>query len=146
MKLLEKRIKEHEGFRDRVYLDSEGKPTCGWGHHLWVGSKVPLVACEEFLKMDLASAVSGFSTIPPVWRKRLNTARARVITEMIFNMNTQKVLQFRKMWEAIERADFETASKEMVDSKWAEQVKSRAVLLAEIMRTGDDREEGGGSG
>lgn len=138
MEILARRIKEHEGFRDRVYLDTEGKLTCGWGHYLWAGSKVPLAACEEFFKQDLADAVSSFSTIPPVFRKRLNPARARVITEMIFNMNVAKVLQFREMWKAIEMGDFERAADEMLRSKWAEQVKSRADTLAEIMRTGQD--------
>lgn len=136
MELLIESIKRHEGFRDRIYLDSEGKPTCGWGHYLYVGSKVPLAACEEFFKQDIADAVSSFQTIQPYLRRQLNPTRARVITEMIFNMNIQKVLQFRKMWEAIEIRDFETAAKEMMDSKWAEQTKGRAIELAEIMRKG----------
>ena len=102
MEALIESIKRHEGFRDRVYLDNEGKPTCGWGHHLWVGSKVPLIACEEFFKQDVAAAMSAYQTILPYLRKRLNTVRARVIVEMIFNMNISKVLQFREMWTAIE--------------------------------------------
>ena len=130
-------IKRHEGFRDRVYLDSEGKLTCGWGHHLWVGSKVPLIACEEFFKQDVSDAVSSFRTIPPFFRKKLNPARARVVAEMIFNMNVQKVLRFEKMWERIEAGDFDGAAAEMLDSLWARQVKSRAEELAEIMRKGE---------
>ena len=130
-------IKRHEGFRDRVYLDSEGKLTCGWGHYLWVGSKVPSLCCEEFFKQDLADAVNAFRTIPPIFRRQLNPVRARVITEMIFNMNVSKVLQFRQMWEAIEARDFERAADEMLSSKWATQVGQRAVELAEIMRKGE---------
>jgi len=42
-----------------------------------------------------------------------------------------------KMWEAIEREDWEAAAREMTDSKWARQVKGRAVELAEIMRCGE---------
>jgi len=138
MDVLIESIKRHEGFRDRVYLDSEGKPTCGWGHCLWVGSKVPSEACEAFFKQDLADAVSSFRTIPPVYRRRLNPARARIITEMIYNMNVAKVLQFRRMWEAIEKGDFELSAQEMLQSTWAKQVGQRAVELAEIMRTGKE--------
>jgi len=137
MELLIKSIKRNEGFRDRVYLDSENKLTCGWGHYLWVGSKVPLVACEEFFKQDLADAVSSFRTIQSYLRRQLNPARARIITEMIFNMNLAKVLKFQKMWMAIELRDFDTAAKEMLNSKWAEQTKGRAIELAEIMRKGE---------
>ncbi len=136
MELLIESIKRHEGFRDRVYLDSEGKPTCGWGHYLWIGSKVPVEACEAFFKQDIADAMSSYLTILPHMRKHLNVNRARVIVEMIFNMNVAKVLQFKKMWMAIEENDFETAAKEMLDSKWANQVKGRAIELAEIMRKG----------
>ena len=136
-KLIES-IKRHEGFRDRVYLDSENKPTCGWGHYLWVGSKVPLEACEAFFKQDIADAVASYRTILPHLRRRLNVNRARVVTEMIFNMNVQKVLQFKKMWDAIEVEDFEEASNCMLDSKWATQVGQRAVELAEIMRHGQE--------
>lgn len=131
-------IKRHEGFRGEVYLDTEGKLTCGWGHHLWVGSRVPLEVCEAFFKQDVAAAVSSYQTILPHLRKKLNTIRARVVVEMIYNMNLQKVLQFRKMWEAIEIGDFETAAREMVQSHWHEQVGQRAVELAEIMRTGQE--------
>jgi lysozyme len=137
MEALIESIKRHEGFRDRVYLDSEGKPTCGWGHYLYVGSKVPLVACEEFFKQDVANAISAYQAIPPAWRKKLNISRARVITEMLFNMNSQKLLQFRKMWTAIEAADYEQAASEMLDSRWAEQVGERAIELAKIMRQGE---------
>jgi lysozyme len=56
---------------------------------------------------------------------------------MLFNMNSQKLLQFRKMWTAIEAEDFERAAAEMLDSRWAEQVGQRAVDLAEIMRAGE---------
>jgi lysozyme len=136
MDLLIESIKRHEGFRDRVYLDSEAKPTCGWGHYLYVGSKVPLAACEAFFSQDLADAVSSFRTIQPYLRRQLNVNRARVITEMIYNMNLTKVLKFQKMWMAIELRDFETAAKEMLDSQWAEQTKGRAIELAEIMRKG----------
>jgi len=138
MNLLIESIKRHEGFRDRIYLDSENKLTCGWGHYLWVGSKVPLECCEAFFKQDIADAVASFRTlIPPSMRKHLNVNRARVITEMIFNMNAHKVLGFRKMWEAIERNDFEAAAEEMLSSKWAEQTKGRAVELAATMKKGE---------
>lgn len=136
MDVLIESIKRHEGYRDRIYLDSEGKLTCGWGHHLWVGSKVPIEASDAFFKQDLADAVSSFRTIPPVYRRHLNPVRARVITEMIYNMNVQRVLLFRKMWEAIENMDYDRAADEMLSSKWATQVGQRAIELAEIMRKG----------
>ena len=41
------------------------------------------------------------------------------------------------MWAAIHRRDYNAAADEMLDSKWAEQVKGRATRLSNIMRTGE---------
>jgi lysozyme len=138
MQKLIEQIKRHEGYRDHVYLDTLGNPTCGWGHHLYNKSRINEVIAEEFLKMDIADTLADFRrSIAPEYRKVLNENRARVITNMIFNMGIQKVLGFRKMWEAIKIRDFDTAAKEMLDSRWADQVGNRAVELAKIMREGE---------
>ena len=44
---------------------------------------------------------------------------------------------FKNMWSAIHRKDYERAADEMLDSRWAEQVKGRATRLSDIMRTGE---------
>jgi hypothetical protein len=41
------------------------------------------------------------------------------------------------MWNAIHEDDFANAAKEMLDSRWAVQVKSRAVKLANAMHNGE---------
>ena len=41
------------------------------------------------------------------------------------------------MWSAIHRKDYDRAADEMLDSRWAKQVKSRATRLSDIMRTGE---------
>ena len=140
METLVKRIKGHEGRRDLVYLDSRGNLTCGWGHHLYVGSKVPVEVSEAFLKQDIAQAVNDFYKLKwtfdwPIM-KRLNTVRKRIIVEMLFNLGFPKVLGFKKMWECIENKDWPGAKKEMLASKWHDQVGKRAETLAELMEKG----------
>ena len=44
--------------------------------------------------------------------------------------------QFKKMISALEVGDYEEASIQMLDSRWADTVKSRATHLAEQMKTG----------
>lgn len=141
MKILEDRIKKHEGFRDRIYLDSEGFLSGGYGHCFSIGSRIPVDVAEVLFKLDLASAVSDYSKITPTIRKKLNTARARVVVEMIYNLGLQGTLQFKDMIKAIEEEDFEKAAQAMLLSKWATQVKQRAVELAEIMKKGGDVDE-----
>ena len=146
MERLIESIKKHEGYRDHVYRDSLGYLTCGWGHALHVGSKIPLEAAEAFLKQDVADAVRDYFKLAPSLGadtlRGLNMARRRVIVEMLFNLGLPGVLKFRKMWDAIKRRQWEQASMEMLDSLWADQVGKkpgqRAWVLAEIMKKGDE--------
>jgi len=135
-KLIES-IKRHEGYKDKAYLDTEGNLTCGWGHYLRVGSKVPIEASEAFFKTDLAQAIADYWELPKEARRDLDQARRRVLVEMIFNMGLGGVLKFKKMITALIGRDYEEAANQMLDSKWATQVKGRAIELAEIMRKGE---------
>ena len=143
MKLLEESVKQHEGFEEKIYLDSKGIPTCGWGHALLVGTKVPLEVCEIFLRQDLANAVSDFYKLRRLVEadviKGINEVRRRVITEMLFNMGLPRVLGFVKMWEAIRVKDWDRAAEEMLDSKWHKDVGKRAETLAETFKQGGEK-------
>jgi lysozyme len=59
-----------------------------------------------------------------------------VLVEMIFNMGVKGLMSFRRMLAALGRADYQEAAREMLNSRWAEQVGARAVELANIMREG----------
>ena len=138
MQELIKSLKEHEGYRKELYLDSMGHLTGGWGHLIVPGDEFPEEVWEIFFKQDVAIAISEFAKIQKSLRDKLDPARRRVIVEMVFNIGLSKVLLFKKMWAAIERRDFVEAAKEMLDSKWAKQVKGRAVRLAKIMEEGEN--------
>lgn len=138
MDLLIKSIKEHESFRDRIYLDSGGNLTGGYGHHFYVGSRIPVDVAEILFKQDLTLSMADFLKISPFLRKKLNTARARVVVEMIFNMSLQKVLGFVKFWKAVEMENWESARNELLDSKWHTQVGKRAETLAERFVKGEE--------
>jgi len=137
IKVLAERIKGHEGYSNEVYRDTLGNLTVGYGHLLSEGSVVPDHVCHLLFDYDLAMAISDFMRLPKSTIDHLNKARRSVIVEMIFNMGLPKVLQFVKMWEAIKSNDFNKAADEMLDSNWARQVKSRALVLANIMRSGE---------
>ena len=55
---------------------------------------------------------------------------------MAFNMGIPRLMKFKKMWANIEGNNYELAAIEMLDSKWADQVKGRATKLSEAMKTG----------
>lgn len=129
-------LKRHEGYKDKVYLDPLGKPTCGWGHHLWVGSRINEIIANEFLKMDIADIITDFWKIEKKYREKLNGTRRRVIMNMLFNMGLPKVLGFKKMWKCILAEDWPGAKREMLNSTWAIQVGQRAIELSNMMLEG----------
>jgi lysozyme len=55
---------------------------------------------------------------------------------MAFNLGGSKFRKFKKMFAAIKKQDFDLASQEILDSKYAKQVGARANELAEIMQRG----------
>jgi len=134
----EDRIKRHEGFRSRVYSDSLGIPTIGYGHNLRTG--LPQEILEIIFQLDLKQAYEDFIfRFPDKYKRHLNDVRKSVIIELIFNMGLKSLMAFKNMLSALERGDFETASKELLDSKYAKQVGERCAVLAKLLRSG--REE-----
>jgi len=51
-------------------------------------------------------------------------------------MGVRGVMTFKRMLRALVRCDYEEAAREMLDSRWAQQVGERARELAEIMKEG----------
>ena len=70
------------------------------------------------------------------WRK-INDARQAVLINMAFNIGLSGLFKFKKTISAIKGGFYEKAAKEMLDSKWANQVGNRATELSEQMRTGE---------
>jgi lysozyme len=131
--LLESQLKRHEGLRLRPYRDTVGKLTIGYGRNLHdVG--ISQAEAEHLLQNDIDAVeqmlerVDGYQSLSPV--------RQSVIANMCFNLGMTRLQGFRKMWSAIRRADYATAAKEMLLSKWASQVGGRSAELAEMMRSG----------
>jgi lysozyme len=134
-KELIEQVKRHEGFRSKVYQCSAGKNTIGYGRNLDdVG--ITVEEAEDLLYSDLLNArIEVSSRIKPA--KKLVGARFDVLVNMAFNLGISRLLLFKRMIAAIEKGDYEAASDEMLSSKWARQVGSRAVELSIQMQTGE---------
>jgi lysozyme len=126
-------IRKHEGFRDKVYFDTEGVPTIGYGHAFLVGSKLPIWIIEALFWMDHAEAVKGYESLG----LDLSDARRAVVVNMIFNLGLTRFLGFKETIRALRAGNYIKAAAEMLDSKWARQVgPGRSEELAQMMRTG----------
>ena len=130
-------IKQQEGLRHFVYKCSEGRYTIGYGRNVDVagGKGVSIEEAEYLLANDLKAIQSHLVNALPVYLE-LNDARRAVITSMAYNLGVKGLLKFKKMISALARQDYETAADEMLDSRWAKQVKQRAADLAQMMSVG----------
>lgn len=126
-----------EGLRLRLYADTAGKLTIGYGHNLTDGGISQTVA-EQLLLEDVAAAVGQLRINLP-WSLTLDDVRARVYIELAFNMGIDALLGFHKMHAAAQAGDWLTAHNELLDSKWATQVQpARRDRLASMLLTGTE--------
>lgn len=125
---------KHEGIKSKVYVDTEGILTVGVGRNLedvGVSHDEAMVMLDNDIKRVLYACWHEFP-----WFADLNEDRQNVVANMVFNLGLEGFKKFKKMIAAIQRDDYVEAACQMVDSRWAAQVKSRAVELAVMMKGG----------
>lgn len=128
-------IREHEGLRLRPYKDTEGYVTIGYGRCL---DKKPLKLeeAEYLFNNDFNDALLEVKTNIPFF-ENLNYARQIVLIDMCFNLGIKGLLGFKNTLRYVGEGNYEQAAKNMLKSKWAKQVKGRAVKLSKMMETGE---------
>jgi lysozyme len=128
-----KQLKKHEGIELKPYKCTSNKLTIGIGRNL---EDVGISEHEaEFLLMnDLDTYMTAAKSYN--WYAGLNDARKAVIVNMLFNMGQTNFNKFLKMKQALDVGDHAEAGKQMLDSKWAKQVKGRSEELSKQMETG----------
>ena len=135
MDRLKQQLKRHEGYTDYPYQDTVGIWTAGYGHNLESHGEaiqsVTLEQAEQWLDEDIAHAIQIARMIFPTF-DTLSEARREVLVNMAFNLGN-RLAQFHGLQRAVASEEWESARNSMLASKWARQVKGRAVELAEQM-------------
>jgi lysozyme len=147
---------EHEGMVLTVYQDTLGIDTIGIGRNL----KDRGISPEELAYMDIPNMAIVYTEgineadarylamndikiveneLVQVHKcvENLDAVRQLILMDMAFNMGVPRLCKFKKMWNAIHEGNFDAASLEMMDSKWARQVGSRARKLSDAMKSGE---------
>ena len=133
--LIKTMLVKDEGLRLKPYRDTAGKLTIGVGRNL---DDVGISVDEAYylLANDVKRAEREAREIfGEIWDE-LDEVRQAVILDMLFNLGKPRFLTFRKFIAAVKAGDWQKAHDEMLNSRWARQVKSRAERLASMMLTG----------
>jgi len=130
---LEESLRVHEGLSLKMYKDTAGHWSIGFGKNLDNG--ITIKQAYALLADDIDTAKKELDRYLPGWTEH-DDARQNVLIEMVFNMGMPRFSGFKKMLLALDRHDYKAASDEMLSSKWAKQVGVRAVTLASQMRDG----------
>lgn len=131
-------IKKHEGLRLKPYKCTAGKLTIGYGRNI-EDNGISAYEADMLLNDDIQNCYAQCIKFP-FWNK-LNEVRQAVLLDMCYNLGFARLNGFKKMLKALGRLDYKTAAKEMLDSKWARDVKSRSTELAELMMSGYQKEK-----
>ena len=132
-------VKKHEGYRNKVYLDTLGKRTVGVGHlcveDFWEDDK----EYEEkflmtILEHDLQTAIKGAKDLMSEnGCMDMDEIAEELIIEMIFQLGKTGVSKFRNMWKHLSALEYASAASEMLDSRWAKQTPNRAQNMSAEM-------------
>lgn len=131
---LKQQLVRHEGYRHKPYRDTVGKLSIGIGRNL-DDEGVSDDEIDLMYQNDVRSHVKDL-TDHLGWWTSLDDVRSTVLANMCFNMGITRLLGFQKMLTALQSGDYTKAADEMLSSEWANQVKARALELAEMMRSG----------
>lgn len=127
----------HEGRVAHAYQDSLGYWTIGVGHLIdkRKGGKLPEHIIDALLEWDIKEHWDELVRRAP-WVLELDEVRQAVFLDMAFNLGVTGLLGFHTTIKLARMRKFVSASVQMLDSKWATQVKGRAVRLSKMMETG----------
>ena len=132
---LAKQLLRDEGFRQFPYKDTVGILTVGIGRNL----EAVGISKDEAIYMlqnDIDQCEKHLDSTLPWWRY-LSAARQSALVNMCFNLGISRLLKFKKFLSALNKQNYDEAAKEMLASKWAEQVGQRAVRLSKQIETGE---------
>ena len=154
-KAVRKYIEKHEGRKKTTYLDSRGIPTIGVGINLEeakakkriealglnyqdvLNKKVSLsdAQIDKLLDEELDVAITDAKSYYKDF-DQLDAMRQIILVDMAFNLGGPRLRKFKKVKEALEKRDYKEAAKEIENSLYYKQVKSRGKRNVLAMQDG----------
>ena len=133
MKDIIEQLKIHEGYNPKVYKCTAGVDTIGIGFAI-KDLELSEDVCELILKEKLQALEERFEDKFD-WFKTSPIEVRNVMLNMAYQLGFRGFCKFKKTLSYLQNAEWESASKEMLDSKWAKQTPNRANELSEIIKS-----------
>jgi len=146
-----KNLEDREGFRDYVYIDTEGHATIGTGHKLpasfkkyaWDGKDkstqykpYSIAELDQMLLDDVGTARDAAKKNFSNW-DQLPESVQNGLTNMAFQLGGAGQFKFEKMIKAVEAGDYAKAAFEANDSDWAGQTHDRSDDMVKVFLAQD---------
>ena len=138
LELIKEEIKEEEGYRNKIYKDTLGFATIGYGHlvkptdnfkeGIVYDSKELTRIFEYDFQIAYQDALSLTKDLD------VNEKAVEILIHMCFQLGKPKVMKFQRMFDCLRKKDYVNAGFEMEDSRWAKQTPNRAMRLSEKMK------------
>ena len=135
---LKQDIEAEEGRVAHVYKDHLGYYTIGVGKMVdeRKGGALPDSIIDAILDHDIKQFIKELDTRAPSWQEHPESV-CRAIAGMAFQMGVPALMNFKKMWLALDRNDYRRAADEALKSKWAKQTPERAIRMAGMIRNAE---------
>jgi lysozyme len=133
--LTKDQLRREEQFRAKMYLDSEGFHTIGYG---WCLDKTQIrqTEAEQRLSNDVAQAYADLMSACS-WAHGLDDVRAAVLVQLCFQLGLHGLLEFHNMLVACQAGNWPVAANQLLDSTYGrEQCPARAARYARMLETG----------
>ena len=128
---LKEKIKKHEGYRDKVYLDSLGKKTIGYGHLVTATDKFKadkrysIAELNRVFEYDFKRALDGAKRITDF--DKLHPKAQEVVIEAVFVLGVRGFSLFKRCIGHLNEGRYMNGSLELKDSLWFKKQASNRV-------------------
>lgn len=144
-------LKQHEGYKKTVYRDTRGKPTIGVGFNLSRQDAPKIIASigadydkiihgaqeltdDQIMKLfqiNIRTAYNDAKLFLPQFDGLPKNVKLAIL-DMSFNLGYPGLSKFKNTRQYIISGFYKKAGEEILNSKWAAQVKGRANNLAKL--------------
>ena len=124
------KIKNHEGYSSTPYKDHLGNWTIGNGILI---DPIPKDLADLMFDFHFDNGLKELRANFP-WMNDSPSDVVGVMLDLVFNLGLPRLKLFVRMLQALETQNYEMAADELLDSRYARQVKGRAIENARLLR------------